>query len=75
MVKLHLLNFQALYIMAGERLSTDMMAMDPSERAERIFKLLDTDKNGQISEEEFIRGSMQEPAIISMLCSTEDHMR
>ena len=53
--------------MIGEDLSPELLQNDPSERTDHIFQLLDADKNGKLSEQEFVEGACLEPTIMSLL--------
>lgn len=62
------LNLKAMYKMAGTQMDLkDDDVSTPEKRTEQIFRQMDLDKDGQITLDEFIIGTRNNPSIIRLL--------
>ena len=50
----------------------DCTKFDPVERAKELFKILDADSSGAISEDEFVEGCMTDTAFVMLLDNFND---
>ncbi|WFD21495.1 Calcium-binding protein NCS-1 [Malassezia equina] len=58
---------QAIYKMTGQMVKLPEDEDTPEKRVDKIFKLMDRDKNAELSFEEFKEGSKQDPSIVQAL--------
>lgn len=58
---------RAIYKMTGEMVQLPPDEDTPEKRVDKIFRLMDRDKNSELSFEEFKEGSKQDPSIVQAL--------
>ncbi|CBY06914.1 unnamed protein product [Oikopleura dioica] len=58
---------KAIFSMVGNHANFKDDDNTPEKRVDRIFNLMDTDGNGELSKEEFLQGAKQDKSIVQAL--------
>ena len=65
--------FQAIYLMTEDQLNDELMDVAPKKRTRDIFLKMDTNRDGVLSKEEFVKGCLNDETLYKLLaCSGEE---